>query len=225
MPRVHGACGYPSIRRFLRADRARILTRRSAGCAGGVGIPLRSGRPPPPAARGDAGSVGARISTRRLAASERRALAAVSAACRAIRAGRLLGLVDASSSTSSDFDVCRRTAPDRAASSSSAASMARPRPLARRVGSPVPASSAARACLAARSARRFSRQCSTGAGGGIGVATICAQSNVTSGILRFERAPDVSVERLAADLDAGRRAKPVEDARPRLAASVRRVDR
>ncbi len=44
------------------------------------------------------------------------------------------------------------------------------------------ASSSARcACLAARSARRRSRQCSVLAGGGIGVAMIVGQSKVTSG--------------------------------------------
>src|SRR5204862_7729946 len=42
------------------------------------------------------------------------------------------------------------------------------------------------------------------------------------GILRFERAPDVGVERLAADLHVGRRAEPVKDTRPRLPAPVRR---
>src|SRR5690349_19572328 len=42
------------------------------------------------------------------------------------------------------------------------------------------------------------------------------------GILRLERAPDVVVERLAADLHVGRRTEPVKDPRPRLPAAVRR---
>ena len=42
------------------------------------------------------------------------------------------------------------------------------------------------------------------------------------GVLRFERAAHVGIERLAADLHVGRRAKPVQHARPDLAAAVRR---
>src|SRR5258705_1484666 len=42
------------------------------------------------------------------------------------------------------------------------------------------------------------------------------------GVLRFERAPYDRIERLAAHFDVGRRAKPVEHARPDLAATVRR---
>ncbi len=77
------------------------------------------------------------------------------------------------------------------------------------------------ACFAARSARRRSRHLSASADG-IGVSTIARQSKVTSGFCVSSARRTSGSNGCAADLDVGRRAKPVEHARADLAATVGR---